>query len=91
METWRNENKKKWKQQEIEDPKGSPKNKTGFFKHEVKKFHLLKCKKFFRTLQVTAWNIRKKVENHKFQKYIKIFTRAYDFKINKITRSFIIY
>ena len=50
--------------------------KTGAFKLEGKRFIFLKCKEFFQALQVTSWNIRKKVENYKFKKY-KTFVKAY--------------
>ena len=43
----------------MEIPKGSPKKTTQeLFKHKVKKFHFLKCKKCFQTLQVKEkWKI----------------------------------
>ena len=46
--------------EEIRNPKGSPKNKSGVFKHGVKKFDSLKCKTFFETIPVTSWNVREK-------------------------------
>ena len=66
----RNEKMKKWNTLGV-----LLKKKQELFKHEIKKSHFLKCKKFFRTFQVTSWNVRKKVENYKFQKDTNFWKR----------------
>ena len=39
IKTWRNQNKKKQKQEEMKNPNGSPKYNQEFFKYNVKKFY----------------------------------------------------
>ena len=78
IKTRRNENNKKWK-----ILTALLKTKREFFKHEVKKFYFLKCKKNFQNLQVISWKIRKEVENYKFGKYINFWRHTQNWKKSK--------
>ena len=62
MKTKRNENKKKWKQEEIRNPKVSL-EKRGFFKYGVKKFHFPEMSEDF--FELSILHVRKNV----FRKY----------------------